>query len=115
MKSAVNLDVDKICEVAKNGKEALQKVKDTTERNGFCSYSLILMDCNMPHMDGYEATARIRDYLHEQGLVQPIISAVTGHTEQMYVKKAIDSGMNQVLSKPVNHLRLRSLIDKIRI
>lgn len=67
-----------------------------------CTYDLIFMDCNMPVMDGYESTQCIRNYLYSHGLVQPIISAVTGHTEQSYVNKAIDSGMNQVLSKPVN-------------
>ena len=40
--------------------------------------------------------------LHDNKFIQPIISAVTGHCEQEYVNKAIQSGMNQVLSKPVN-------------
>jgi len=46
-----------------------------------CDFHLILMDCNMPFMDGYEATAKIRDLLFIEGLPQPIITAVTGHTE----------------------------------
>lgn len=52
-------------------------------------------------MDGYEATKRIRSYLFSQKLYQPIIVAITGHTEQAYVERAINSGMNQVLSKPI--------------
>jgi CheY-like chemotaxis protein len=59
------------------------------------------MDCNMPLMDGYESTSSIRSLLHSFGLAQPIISAVTGHTEQPYVHRSIMSGMNLVLSKPV--------------
>ena len=47
-----------------------------------CDYKLIFMDCNMPFMDGYETTTRIRKLFYEMNLVQPIISAVTGHTEQ---------------------------------
>jgi len=62
-----------------------------------CKYDLILMDCNMPLMDGCETTQKIREYIMSNGFIQPIISAVTGHTEQAYVDKAIKSGMNQVL------------------
>ena len=59
-----------------------------------CSYDLIMMDCNMPFMDGYESTKRIRQYLFSQKIDQPIILAVTGHLEPDYVDRAIDSGMN---------------------
>jgi CheY-like chemotaxis protein len=39
------------------------------------------MDCNMPIMDGYDATKEIRKFIHNAELPQPIISAVTGHSE----------------------------------
>ena len=39
----------------------------------------------MPFMDGYEATVCIRDYLLKMNLEQPVIAAVTGHTEQQYI------------------------------
>lgn len=48
----------------------------------------------MPYMDGYESTQRIRSYLFSLKLDQPIIVAVTGHTEPNYVERAITSGMN---------------------
>ena len=48
----------------------------------------------MPHMDGYEATQKLREMLYEKDIEQPIVSAVTGHTEQSYINKAIDHGMN---------------------
>ena len=47
------------------------------------------------------------------GLKQPIISAVTGHTEQLYTDKAINSGMNQVFSKPVQIPVLKDLMKKL--
>ncbi len=69
------------------------------------------MDCNMPFMDGYEATARIRSFYHrEAGLSceeQPIITAVTGHAEPKHIEKCFKYGMNQVLSKPVSAEVLR--------
>lgn len=43
----------------------------------------------MPEMDGYECTEKIRSYLYEHASVQPIISAVTGHTEKEYTERAI--------------------------
>lgn len=73
-------------------------IKDSKfNNNEFCSYDLILMDCNMPVMDGYDSTSKIRTFFFELGLDQPIISAVTGHTEPEYVNRAIKSGMNMVL------------------
>ena len=71
------------------------------------SYGLIIMDCNMPIMDGYEATKKIRKYIQSSQLPHPIISALTGHTEQTFVNRAIASGMNQVLSKPVKPILLK--------
>jgi len=80
----LHVDVDCVCEKALNGEEALQIVQENVERQNegaFCNYSLILMDCNMPFMDGYEATDKIRQYLFEKNILQPIIIGVTGHTE----------------------------------
>ena len=48
----------------------------------------------MPFVDGYEATSAIREYLHQQGLAQPIITAVTGHVDDNNLKKGLACGMN---------------------
>ena len=82
-------------------------------QNKFCNFDLIFMDCNMPFMDGYEATKRIREYLYSKRIRQPVISALTGHTEQAYIDKSIMCGMNQVLSKPVQISCLITLMDKM--
>jgi len=64
----------KIVFTAKSGSEALEivsaNVKNNLERNGrkCCDFNLILMDCNMPFMDGYEATSKIRQLLFSQKL-----------------------------------------------
>lgn len=55
----------------------------------------------MPILDGYDATKQIRQFIQLEKLPQPIISAVTGHTEQKFVDQAFESGMNQVLEKPL--------------
>ena len=115
LEMVIQVDVDKVCDKAMNGEEALQMVKDNVESNNdeFCNYSLILMDCNMPFMDGYEATGKIRQYLFDRGILQPIIIGVTGHTEDVYIQRALDSGMNEVLFKPCDSQDLRLIVDMI--
>jgi len=51
-----------------NGLEAFQKVILSVEQTGENCYDFILMDCNMPVMDGYTATQQIRDYLYTKNL-----------------------------------------------
>jgi CheY-like chemotaxis protein len=97
LKYAIKLkDFQEICDFAYQGKEALDMVIKNVESNQkiYCNYELILMDCNMPIMDGYQATQKIRQYLFDLGINQPIIVAATGHTEEVYVNRAINSGMN---------------------
>ena len=103
----IGLDTSKYCETSLSGTKAVEMVKADPER-----YNLILMDCNMPEMDGNEATQLIREFLYTRGYKQPIISAITGHTEQIYINHAIKCGMNQVLSKPVNPLCLRDVVSR---
>ena len=81
---------------ATSGEQAISLVKEDIKANKgkSCSFDLIFMDCNMPLMDGYETTKRIREYIFDAELDQPIISAVTGHSEQLYIEKAINFGMN---------------------
>ena len=65
----------------------------------------------MPIMDGYEATDKIREFLYLQGIIQPLIVAVTGHSEESYVERALNSGINYVLSKPVTSQQLKEILD----
>ncbi|MCV5940902.1 response regulator, partial [Escherichia coli] len=71
-----------------NGLEALEAVKNK-------DYELIFMDCRMPEMDGYEATAHLR----QKGFDRPIIALTAGTTIEER-QKCIDSGMDDILTKP---------------
>ena len=64
-------------------------------------------------MDGNEATSMIRNYFYSQNIKQPIICGCTGHMEESYIKRMIESGMNQVLSKPVQMENLKKTLLKL--
>lgn len=75
-------------------------------------YDIILMDCNMPVVDGYEATRRIRS---GGGLNQEsLIVALTANALQSDQIKCIEAGMDDVITKPVSPKVLRSLVDSVR-
>ncbi|XP_071674305.1 probable histidine kinase 2 [Lolium perenne] len=63
-------------------------------------YDLIFMDCQMPVMDGYEATKRIREEESCYGIHTPII-ALTAHSEEEDLQKTIQAGMDLYLTKPI--------------
>ena len=108
---------NELCEFVENGEDALEKVKDAIYNNQPYKYGLILMDCNMPIMDGYESTKRIRKLYSQMGISsenQPKIIAITGHVENEYLDRAIDSGMNRVFSKPFSIKEFGKLMIELR-
>ena len=113
LKSFTGIDPEEVCDVARNGIHCLELIEKDIQLNEkrCCSYKIIFMDCNMPHMDGYEATQKLRQMLYENNIEQPIVSACTGHTDQSYIDRAIQSGMNQVLEKPVKSDLVKKLIS----
>ena len=85
-----------IVDTAENGAEALEKV--STSKPG--TYDLVLMDVQMPVMNGYEATKCIRK-LKDPALANISISAMTANAFDEDRKKALESGMDGFLSKPI--------------
>jgi len=83
-----------LTEDAENGSIALDKVK--TNR-----YDLILMDSQMPVMDGYEACLRIREYETENGLNKTPILAMSGNAFDKDREKCFQVGMDDFIAKPV--------------
>lgn len=64
-------------------------------------YDLILMDCEMPEMDGYEASHQIREKEKRLGRSPVTIIALSAHARSDYKERAIKSGMNNYLTKPI--------------
>jgi CheY-like chemotaxis protein len=96
LKRAIKIsNLKNIHHYASNGKNALEMVMKNLEsnENKFYDCHLILVDCNMPIMDGYNSTYKIRQFLFNQGLNQPVIAAVTRHVEKEYVKSVMNCGI----------------------
>lgn len=92
-------------EVARNGREAVESLART-------AYDAVLMDCEMPEMDGYEATRTIRRNEQGGGRAVPII-ALTGHASLEDEQTCRDAGMDAVVTKPVTLPVLRLTLDRV--
>ena len=86
-------------DLAENGEEALLKT-------GTQHYALILMDMQMPVLDGIEATRRIREQEAEQGRARTPIIAMTANAMQGDRERCLAAGMDDYLPKPINALQL---------
>jgi CheY-like chemotaxis protein len=94
------------CDCAEEGMAAFNAVKKRR-------YDLILMDCQMPGMDGYEATGRIRAWEQANNGHRPLpIVAVTAHAMKGDRERCLACGMNDYMTKPVETRRLASMIAK---
>ena len=91
-------------DIAQNGREALEKLVTS-------AYDLVFMDCQMPEMDGYEATRIIREKELNSGAHIPII-AMTANAMQGDREKCIDAGMDDYLAKPLRPEMLQTALVK---
>lgn len=91
--------------VAHNGLQALEKLRTS-------AFELIFMDVQMPEMDGFEATAAIRELERTTGGHIPII-AMTAHAMQGDRERCLLAGMDGYLSKPVRPGEIRSVLERL--
>ena len=96
-----------IIDTAENGTIAVEKVKNSKPGD----YDLILMDIQMPVMDGYEATRQIRA-IEDMQLSNITIIAMTANAFEEDKVAAIDAGMNDHLSKPMDVKMLKSVLAR---
>jgi two-component system, sensor histidine kinase and response regulator len=91
-------------DVVDNGLQAFEK----TISGG---YSAVLMDVQMPELDGYEATQKIREWEASRGVHIPII-AMTAHAMKGDRERCLDAGMDDYVTKPIESKILHSVLDR---
>ncbi|WP_087018477.1 response regulator [Thaumasiovibrio subtropicus] len=96
-------------DVANNGKEALQTLRNETHD---AKYDVILMDCQMPEMDGYAATKAIRIGDGGKAYQGIRIIAMTANAMQGDREKCLDAGMNDYIAKPID---AKELLGKLTV
>ena len=92
-------------DVAENGNEAVSALKRDP-------YDIVLMDCQMPEMDGYEATRQIRNSRSAIRNPKIPIVAMTAHAMQGAREECLEAGMDDFISKPVNPQELLRVIEE---
>lgn len=101
-------DVIKEIEFADNGLQALNKLQDQPPEY----YQLILMDCQMPVMDGYEATRRIRKREAGEHIQHIPIIAMTANAMNGDKEKCLEAGMDDYISKPLIKDKLFEVLER---
>ncbi len=94
-------------DTAENGQIAVDKF-----RAGH--YDVVLMDVEMPVMDGYQAVAEIRRIEQESGAVPTPVMALTAHAFAEMTRKGYDAGFSELLTKPIRHAVLLAALAKAR-
>jgi two-component system, sensor histidine kinase and response regulator len=92
-----------IVEIAENGQKAIERLSRAGN-----SFDIVLMDLQMPVMDGYEATRIIRRTFSPEKL--PVI-AMTAHALQSELQRCLDIGMNDHVTKPIDPDRLKNVLE----
>lgn len=91
-------------DLAVDGLEALSAINRQT-------YDLVLMDLQMPEIDGFEVTRRIRSQLSADQ--QPAIIAMTAHALLGYRERCLEAGMDDYLSKPIQFEQLHAALERV--
>ena len=91
-------------DIAENGRVAVEMCFKN-------EYDIVLMDIQMPVMDGYIATKKIKDYYRMKSIFIPII-ALTAHAMEADRQKCLAAGCDDYLTKPVDYKTLKNVLDK---
>lgn len=94
-------------DMANNGVEIVELVRRDPSH-----YDLILMDCEMPEMDGLQATSLIIEICKDRQCLPPLIIGLSAHALQEFQKRAMAAGMSAFLTKPIVREELRAELER---
>jgi len=97
--------------IANNGLEAIEILK--AKKKEGVDFDLILMDCNMPIMNGFEATKEIKKMMEHKQLNKAIIVAITANEGNLDKESCFKAGMDDYIKKPVKQLELAERIEEL--
>jgi hypothetical protein len=95
-------------DIANHGKEALALYQQQPQQ-----YHLVLMDCEMPEMDGYQTTQQIRQWEQQHNLPPVNIVALTAHAMRDQQQRCLKAGMDDFLTKPLAFERLKQMLMQL--
>ena len=104
-------DAGFIVETAEDGDIALEKLRKVAEAEDYYYYDAVLMDIQMPRMNGYEATKAIRDIQVPEGIRLPII-ALSANAFEEDRQKSLSAGMDDHIAKPIDIQKLKETLAK---
>jgi len=97
------VDLPYIVDVASNGRDAIRKFEDAR-------YHLVVLDLQLPIMDGYEVVDRMRAYEKREGVMHTPIMAATANAFPSDRKRCLASGMDDYLAKPFD---IDEFVDRV--
>lgn len=93
--------------ITNDGQQALKEYRESSQ-----NYDMILMDCEMPILNGYQATLAIRKWEQQHSVCPTTIIAVTAHAQMEFELRSKQSGMDDYLTKPINLNSIKRTLKK---
>lgn len=94
-------------DLVNDGSQAVAAVRQSQS-----PFDMILMDCEMPIMNGLEASQAIRQFERQENLPSTPIIALTSHSASEYRNKVFEAGMNHCLTKPITQQTLTKTLER---
>jgi len=98
------------CVVAHNGKEAIDIIQENHK-----SIDLVLMDCEMPILDGFEATSILKEKMYKKEITNIPIYALSANDSEQDKQRCKNIGMDGYIMKPLNENEINRILDQLRI